>query len=279
MTIRIVTDSACDVPADIAAELNITIIPVYINIGDESYLDGVELTRREFFDNLPDYKTFPTTAAPSIGTFTAVYQELADHGVDEIISIHIPEGLSATFHSARLGAAEVTGATVTLFDSMQLTMGAGLQVIMAAEAAAAGKSLSEIMALLEEIRPKAHIFAILDTLEFMRRSGRVGWAQFAAGTLLRIKPIVSVFNGEVGQAARVRTSNRAIREMLKMTTDLSPLARIAILHTHNLEGAESLKAQLQPLFPPDQSVPVMEITPAIGAHTGPNAVGVAFIRK
>ncbi len=278
MSIRIVTDSACDVPPDIAEALQITIIPVYINIGDQSYLDGVELSRRDFFENLADYPTFPTTAAPSIGTFTEVYQGLVDDGATEIISIHIPASLSATYNSARLGAQDVSGADITLFDTQQLTMGAGLQVIMAAEAAANGKTAPEIMALLEEIRPKAHIFALLDTLEFLRRSGRVNWAQFGVGTLLRIKPIISVNEGNVEMAARVRTSSRAVAKMISMVEELAPLARIAILHTNNLEGAQNLQEQLQYLFPPGQTVPVMEITPAIGAHVGPNGVGVAFIR-
>ena len=150
MTIRIVTDSACDVPTDIAEKMGIIIIPVYINIGDQSYLDGVDLSRREFFVNLPTYDLFPTTAAPASGTFTSVYQQLANEGAAEILSLHIAANLSNTYNAARLGAEDVQGASVTLWDTKQITMGSGLQVIVAAEAAAAGCSMAEILTLLQE---------------------------------------------------------------------------------------------------------------------------------
>ena len=138
MTIRIVTDSTCDIPPDIAEKLAIKVVPVYINIGDESFLDGVELSRRDFFINLPGYDSFPTTAAPASGTFTAAYKELVEEGATEIISLHIAANLSNTFNAARLGSEDVQDANVTIWDTKQLTMGSGLQVIAAAEAAIDG---------------------------------------------------------------------------------------------------------------------------------------------
>lgn len=277
MTIRIVTDSACDVPAAIAAALNITVIPVYINVGEKSYLDGVELTREEFFANLADYPVVPTTAAPSTGAFTAVYQQLVAEGATEIISIHIASKLSATYNAARLGAQEVTGATVTLFDTEQITMGAGLLVMIAAEAAAAGHSVPEIMTMLQERVGRTHIYAALDTLEFLRRSGRVNWAQFGLGTLLRIKPVLYVHAGEVTVAARVRTFSRAVEQVISMVEACGALERVAVLHTQNLEGVKTLQAQAAHLLAAEQTPIVMEITPAIGAHVGPGALGFAFI--
>ncbi len=279
MTIRIVTDSACDVPPDIAEKIGITIVPVYINIGDQSYLDGVDLSRREFFVNLPAYDLFPTTAAPASGTFTSVYQHLADEGTTEILSLHIAANLSNTYNAARLGAEDVQGARVTLWDTKQITMGSGLQVIVAAEAAAEGRSIAEILTLLQEKRSKTRIYAVLDTLEFLRRSGRVSWTQFGLGTLLRIKPVLEVFEGDVIMNDRVRTSRRAQLRLIELVEAQQPLERIAVLHANNLQEAQRLQKQAAFLFPPEQELIFMEITPAIGSHIGPGAVGFAFISE
>ncbi len=298
MSIHIVTDSTCDVPAEVAEALNITVVPVYINIGKASYLDGVDLSRREFFTNLASYPTMPTTAAPAVGTFTAVYQQLADQGATEILSLHIASALSATSNSARLGAEAVEGITVTIFDTQQITLGSGLLVIAAAEAAADGKSMPEIVKMLESQVCRTHIFAVLDTLEFLRRSGRVSWAQFGLGTLLRVKPILTVHAGEVLVAERVRTQKRAAARLINIAEKYHPFERLALLHANAPEAAQKLQTQLQHLLPDGKQMfgkrlprvqletvghedgPLqMEITPAIGAHVGPGAVGFAFIAQ
>lgn len=279
MTIRILTDSTCDVPAHIAEQLGIKIVPVYINIGERSFLDGVDLTREEFFINLPDYDSFPTTAAPSAGTFAAAYQELVAEGATEIISLHIAANLSNTFNAARLGAEDVQGAEISLWDTKQITLGSGLQVITAAEAAASGSTVQEILALLERNRAKTRVYGVLNTLEFLRRSGRVGWAQFGLGTLLRIKPVIEVYEGDVMMKERVRTFSRASRRLLELVESRQPIERIGVLHAHNLEAAQQAQLQLAHLFPADQEPIFMEITPAIGSHIGPGAVGFAFISK
>lgn len=279
MTIRILTDSTCDVPPDVAQKLGIKIVPVYINIGDHSYLDGVDLSRREFFINLPEYESFPTTAAPASGSFTAAYQELVEEGATEIISLHIAANLSNTFNAARLGSEDVQGASVILWDTKQITLGSGLQVIAAAEAAAAGSSVSEILSMLQDKRSKTRIYAILDTLEFLRRSGRVSWTQFGLGTLLRIKPVLEVYESDVIMNERVRTFKRAARRLLELVESQQPFEHIAVLHANNIDAAQLLQERVAYLFPPDQDVIFMEITPAIGSHIGPGAVGFAFISK
>ena len=279
MTVRIVTDSTCDVPPEIAEQLHIEIVPVYINIGDQSYLDGVELSRRDFFINLPQYDSFPTTAAPASGAFTHVYQELVDQGTTQILSLHIAANLSNTFNAARLGAEDVPGAQVSLWDTRQITMGSGLQVIAAAEAAADGASMDEILAMLQVARPKTRIYAILDTLEFLRRSGRVSWAQFGLGTLLRIKPVLEVYEGDVIMKERVRTTKRATRRLIELVESQQPFARLAVLHANNLEGANHIQDMAAHLFPNGRNPLLMEITPAIGSHIGPGAVGFAFTTK
>ena len=168
------------------------------------------------------------------------YQELVEEGATEIVSLHIASNLSNTYNAARLGAEDVQGARVTLWDTKQLTMGSGLQVIAAAEAAAAGRSVDEILAMLQETRSKTRIYAILDTLEYLRRSGRVGWAQFGLGTLLRIKPVIEVYESDVIMKERVRTLKRATRRLIQLVESQQPFERIAVLHANNLEGAQRL---------------------------------------
>lgn len=276
MSIKIVTDSTCDLPPALAAQYDITVLPAYINIGDESYLDGVDLSRQQFYEGLPNFTSHPTTAAPASGSFTETYERLAAGGASEIISIHVAAKLSGILNAARLGADAAGGVKVTLYDSQQLSMGLGLLTLSAAQAAAQGRSVPEICALLDEQVERAYVFAALDTLEFLRRSGRVNWAQFGIGTLLKIKPLVRVYKGEVEMLEKIRTSARVVARMIERVEELGPLERAALLHTHSPERAEALRQQAQHLLPAGD-VPLAEVTPAIGAHVGPNGVGLAVI--
>lgn len=278
MTIRVVTDSTCDIPAETAEQYGITIVPAYINIGEDSFLDGVELSRQQFYEQLPGYQTSPTTAAPATGAFAATYQKLAAEGAAEVLSIHVASSLSGVLNSARLGAESVAKTiAVTMFDSMQLSMGLGLQAITAAKAAAEGKTMAEIVALLEERRGRTHVFAQLDTLEFLRRSGRVNWAEFGIGTLLRIKPLVHVYNGEVKMRDKVRTSKKALAQMIAYAEELGQLESIALLHTHAPDRLDEFRQQTEHLYPAGSRPLAVEVTPAIGAHVGPGGLGLACI--
>jgi DegV family protein with EDD domain len=278
MTIRVVTDSTCDIPAETAEQYGITVVPAYINIGDDSLLDGVELSRHQFYEQLPGYQTSPTTAAPATGTFAATYEKLAEQGATEVLSIHVATSLSGVLNSARLGAEAAAGKiSVTMFDSMQLSMGLGLQAIMAAKAAADGKTMAEIVALLEERRGRTHVFAQLDTLEYLRRSGRVNWAEFGIGTLLRIKPLIHVYNGEVIMRDKVRTSKKALAQMIAYAQELGKLESIALLHTHAPDRLDDFWQQTEHLYPAGSRPLAVEVTPAIGAHVGPGGLGLACI--
>jgi DegV family protein with EDD domain len=279
MTIKIVTDSACDVPAVIAAELGITIVPVYINIGENSYLEGVELPRPTFYQHLPGYNHYPTTAAPASGTFTEVYEQLAREGATEIISMHVAHSLSATYNAARLGAVLQEAVPVTLFDTQQISMAAGLLVMMAAQAAAAGQSTVEIITMLTERVRRAYIFGVIDTLESLRRSGRVNWTEFGVGTLLRIKPVMMIHQSVISIVGKIRTQKRAIEHTLKLLADMAPFEQLAVLHVNAPEAAEKLKEQAAHLFPKEFPLLTMEITPAIGLHLGLGAVGFACITR
>lgn len=276
--IKIVTDSACDVPDDIAKKLDITVVPVFINVGDKSYIDGVEMTRTQFYEQLNSFPQPPTTAAPSIGTFTETYERLAAEGATNIVSIHISEALSNTFNAARLGAEAAKGVKVSLIDSQQVTAAAALLVISAAEAVANGASLDEVLGLLKRDVPNGRIFGIIDNLESLRRSGRVSWAQFGFGTLLQIKPIMMISNGEIEVIGRMRTMRKALPHALQLVEQFAPFEQIAVLHASAPELAESLRDQTKARFGFDD-VPIMEVGPAVGTHMGVGAVGFGTISK
>jgi DegV family protein with EDD domain len=277
MPIKVVTDSTCDIPKAAASAYGITIIPAYINIGDHSYLDGVELSRQQFYEGLPGYDRPPTTAAPASGTFTEIYQRLAAEGATEILSIHVAGKLSGMLNAARLGAEAAEGIPVHLYDSQQLTMGLGLLAIKAAEEARAGCTMSEIVASLNQRLARTYVFAVLDTLEYLRRSGRVSWTQFGLGTLLKIKPLVRVYSGEVEMLEKIRTHRRALERLMELVGELGPLEQIAVLHTHNPAGAEQLRQEASHLFPAGSTPLSVEVTPAIGSHVGPGGLGFACV--
>lgn len=281
MVVRIVTDSTSDVPPRLAQQHGIVVLPAYINIGSESFLDGVELTREEFYRKLPGLKSLPTTAAPAAGTFTATYENLLAEGASGILSIHIAAALSGILNAAQAGLnaveTDADQAPIELFDSRQLSMGLGLLALTAAEAANAGATLPEIVKHLEQRVKQTQVVAVLDTLEFLRRSGRVSWTEFGLGTLLRIKPLIRVFDSVAKPVARVRTRKRAINELITLVESLGALERMAILHTSAPEDAEALRQRLSSVFPGGSRPDIVEVTPAIGAHIGPRAVGIACI--
>lgn len=277
MTIKIVTDSTCDLPAQIVDRYGITVIPLYINIGDRGFLDGIEISREEFYHNLPGYSTHPTTAAPGHEKFRQVYEELGREGASEILSIHISESLSATVSIARVGAQETQGVPVTVFDSRQLTLGMGFLVERAAREAAAGRSMDEILTALNEQISRTHVFAAIDTLEFLRRSGRMNWALAGLGEILQVKPMLKMYEGNP-TSERVRTSNGATNRMVAMLSKLQPLERVALVHTHSPTRAENLLEGVQDIVG-DKEVLSVDITPVIGAHLGPGAAGFACISE
>jgi DegV family protein with EDD domain len=276
MPIGVVTDSTCDLPEELVAEHSISVVPLYINVGGESFLDGVDLSRQEFYERLPGWEPPPQTATPNPGMFRRIYERLADEGITEILSIHISLSLSATVNSARLAAREITSAAVTVFDGGQITLGTGLLVLAAAKAAAAGHSIGETVEMLKEKMLRTHVFAALDTLEFLQRSGRMNWAVSKLGNILRIKPLLKMHNGDA-QIERIRTNTRAIARMIELVKDLGPLEELALIHTHAPEKLGMLYEKAKHLFPNQETVLCAEVTPVIGTHVGPGAVGFACV--
>ena len=276
MPIRIVTDSSCDLPADVVEAYGISVVPMYINIGVESYLDGVDMSRKQFYEGLPQFEVHPTTSVPAPGQFATAYEKLAADGATQILSIHISSSLSAVANSARLAAEEVDSVPVTILDSGNLTLGTGFLAVAAAKAVAAGKSLDEVLALLSDQVPRTYCFAALDTLYFLRRSGRLTRFQASLGSLLQVKPVLAMNNGAFDME-RVRTRKGALARVIELAESLGSLEELAIVHTHAPQDAELLRERALHLFPGGGSPLFAEVTPVIGAHIGPGAVGFVAI--
>lgn len=277
MSIAIVTDSTCDLPQHVIHELGIKVIPLFINIGDKGYLDGVDITRKDFYTNLPGYTVHPTTGTPGTDAFKEAYQTLKDKGYTEILSIHISEKLSATVNVARNAAHEFRQIPVTVRDSGQLSLGTGLQVERASRMAAEGRSMQEIEIALDDLMARTFVAARLDTLEFLRRSGRMNRFIAGIGSLLELKPILTMRNGLPG-SERVRTAHKAEARLLKMLEEHQPIEHFSLLHTNSPEQAMAFRDQAAHFLSVDVAYS-MDITPVIGAHIGPGAVGYAIISK
>ncbi len=277
MTIRIVTDSTCDLPQEYLDENNISLIPLFINFKDRGYLDGVELSREEFYEKLPEEDIPPTTATPSIEAVVDLYQQLAEAGADQIISIHISEALSATVDVVRQ-AAERVSIPVTVLDSGQLSMGLGFQVLHAAKSAQRGLSVEKIVDELERRGKHIYVYAALDTLEYLRRSGRMSNIIAGIGSLLRVKPILKMNLGNPASEL-VRTHSKAIQSLVDTIKELQPIEEIALVHTNAPQAARELWERIKSLVP-EQPFPIsVNVTPVLGAHLGPGAVGFALKGK
>jgi DegV family protein with EDD domain len=273
--VRIVTDSTADIPDELAEELGIGVVHDYINFGTQSLRDKLDISRTEFYTRLVADPVTPTTASPGVGEFEEAYRRAGAPEV-AIVSLHPPAQFSALYNSAVLAAQAFPPGRVIVVDSGQLSMGMGWQVIAAARAARANRSLESIVELVAAMNTRTRVFAALDTFEFLHRSGRVGWARSIVGTLLRIKPMIEVREGEIVPLDRVRTRRRAMDRLVELTETMAPLQSLAVLHSNWLEGAAELQSRLVHLSPQDELLTV-DVTPVIGVHVGPNGLGVAAV--
>jgi len=277
MPVKIVTDSTCDLPPEVGVSLGVTVVPLYIHMGNQDYADGIDITREEFYRKLPLADSPTTTAVPSLTKFTAIYRALVEEGASEILSIHISESLSAAVNVARSAADEFHLAPVTVFDSRSLSMGIGFLVQTAAELAAAGKTVAEIIPVLENQIRRTHVWAALDTLQYLRKSGRMSRALSVVGELLQIKPIVKMHDGVSG-VERVRTKKAAISRLVENLEASAPFEKLAFLHSNALDQVQGLQARVQQLVPENGSW-LGVVNPVLGAHIGPGVVGFAYVRK
>lgn len=277
MNIRIVTDSTCDLPPEIIHTYNLSVIPLYINFGDKGFLDGVEISRQEFYSNLPTYSVHPTTGTPGTDAFLRTYRKLAGEGATQILSIHISKSLSATVEVAENAAGQFSDLPVHVYDSQQLSLGTGFQVEKAARMAQESRTLDDILAALEDLAARTKVIAALDTLEFLKRSGRMNAFMTGIGSFLQLKPILKMHAG-TPSSERVRTTSKSHARLVQLLEENLPIERFALLHTNSLSEAESFRKRVAHLLP-EADYYAADITPVIGAHIGPGAVGYAIISK
>jgi DegV family protein with EDD domain len=271
--IRVITDSSCDLPEHIIERLRIEVVPLTIRFGDEEFVDRAELSADEFWRRLVESDTLSETAAPSVGRFETAYHRVADEGADGIVAICISSAISAT-HSAAVNAARrFDRVPVHVVDSQLVSAALGLAVVAAAEGADAGKSLDEIGAAADGASGHTNLFAALDTLEYLRRGGRIGGAQAFLGGLLDVKPIITFEDGEVAAAGRVRTRRRAVDAVVAHAAGLGALRRLAVVHS-DPPDLDEIVARLEPLAPGE--LMISRLGPVVGTHAGPGVAGVAY---
>jgi DegV family protein with EDD domain len=273
--IAIVTDSTSDIPESLAEELGISIVPAILILDGKEYLDGESITREEYYDRLPSFSPPPTTSAPSSGMFASMYQDLFQKGYDLICSVHAASTLSGIYNAARV-AAEGFKDRVTVIDSGQITMGLGFQAIGAAKAAAEG-SIERVVESIASVRRRVKMIAMLDTLEQLKRSGRVSWVRSSLGSLLRIKLFLEVQNGSVLRLGEARTRSKGILRLAEMLQELGPLENLAVLHTNALDEAAHFAEQFSALVP---ELPLIRnVTTVIGTHVGVRGLGFVAVTE
>ena len=278
-SIRIVTDSTCDLSKDIVKKYDISVIPCYINIGENSYRDGIDISHREFYEKMSGYTQSVKTSAPGVGLFTEVYQNLAREGASQVISMHIHSGLSNLANAARIAANIVKPLEVTVVEMGQLALGLGHIVIKAARAAAQGLSVDKILSSIKNWEENTFIYAALNTIEYLRNSGRVPGLVMMIANLLRIKPIIQLHKGMIQLVGQVRTSAQSLDRLLELMKKLETLEQIDILHTNAEDKAIQFKNIIQRDFHQDMNIRISEATPVLGIHVGPGAVGLACVKK
>ncbi|MDA1036431.1 MAG: DegV family protein [Chloroflexi bacterium] len=273
MAVKVVTDSTADLPEEIVKDLDVTVVPLLVLFGQETYKDGVEITREEFFNRLVNGMVLPRTSQPSVGDFVEVYKKLTEQG-HEIVSVHVSEKLSGTLNSARLAAEQVPGAKIEIDDSATAALGLGLVAKATAEAAQEGKSQAEVAAFAREASGKTDVFFVVETLEYLQKGGRIGKAQALIGGLLSIKPILTVKDGEVHPHEKVRTRAKAVAKLCEIAEQNAPYAEVGIIHEAQGEAVDTLLDRLKPLS--SKPVTASKIGAVVGVYTGPGVIGVAL---
>jgi DegV family protein with EDD domain len=277
--VAIVTDSASDMDPARAASLGISIVPLIVNFGKETFSAGVDLSTEEFWKRMTAPEApFPTTAACSPGDFQHAYQRAFDGGADAIVSVHVAGTLSGTLKAAEVGRATFRDREIHIVDSMSASMGEGILAELGVEMSNAGVPAAEIASTLTRRRDDIGVYLGLDTLEYLKRGGRISGAQAAIGTLLSVKPIIEIKDGKVETAERVRTRGKAREKLVELLT-VRPMERLSILHT-TASDVDEFQKELLPRIPggiDPSKVTVDRVGPSVGPHLGPGCVGAVAL--
>lgn len=280
--VRIVTDSACDLPAEVADEMGIEIVPLSIRFGDEELIDREELSVAEFWNRCVNMSTLPETAAPAPGQFETVFRRLATDGATGIVVVSLSGALSATIQSAELAAKSIAAdegvdVDIRVVDSRTVTMGIGTIAIACAKAAAEGASIDDVATLAEDLAGRTRVFAALDTLDNLKKGGRIGGAKAFLATALSIKPIIDVTGGVVAEAGKQRTRTKALAHLVERFKGYEGrVENLAVCHA-DCSDVDVFVDMLRPYY--DGEILVGEIGPVIGTHGGRGTIGVAFHEK
>ncbi len=273
--VKIVTDSTCDLSKEQIKQYGISAVAnLHVTFGNKTYEDGVTINNRQFYEYLKTDPNFPSTSQPSVGDFAAIYEQFKN---DDIISIHVSRDLSGTMASAE-AARDMVGSKVAIIDSRNVNAGLSLLVIKAARMAQAGSSAVDIKATIESMVARTRLIFSLETLENLRRGGRIGAAQAFLGGVLQFKPVIAVKEGKLEPVERVRTLSKAIlrlRDIAVQDLGVDKVRQIAIMHADALSAANDLLAACKQSFTLDEAI-IIEVGPVVGTHSGPGAVGIAY---
>ena len=273
--IRVVTDSACDLPQELADELGIEIVPLTIRFGEESFVDRRDLSPTQFWAKVAGSPVLPETAAPSPGAFEAAFRTLASDGADGIVCVTLSSELSATYQAAVLGAKAVEGVVpVRVVDSRAVTLAQGLMAVAAARLAKQGKGLDDCAGVAADLVPRTRIYGALDTLENLKKGGRVGSAQALLGSMLSIKPIIELADGKVEPESKQRTRSKSLRYLVEKVRQFPRVEDLAVMHG-DAPDIDELLDLLGAVYPREDII-VGQIGAVIGTHAGPRVVGVTF---
>lgn len=277
--IHVVIDSGCDLPVDVLERLGIGVVPLTVQFGNDIYRDGEEISTAQFYERLQASEAMPSTCQPSPADFVRVFEEMADPG-DTIISVHISSKMSGTYQSAVLASTMLDEAiTVHTVDTKAASLGAGLVAIAAAEAVLAGQSTEQILDLLQTIIEQMSVYFVVDTLEYLKKNGRIALAAALFGTLLNIKPILTLDDGQVAPFEKIRGKNKALKRLEELVRDLNAnyperQLRIGISHSNSLAEAENLAKRIREHANIQEEVLISFIGPTIGVHTGPGTIAL-----
>jgi DegV family protein with EDD domain len=273
--VRVVTDSACDLPEATLAELGIEVVPLSIRFGAEEFVDRRDLSVREFWTRCASSPVLPETSAPSPGAFETAFRDAAAAGAEGVVSVNLSSALSATHQAAQMAAQAVADVIpVRVVDSRSVTIGLGLMAVAAAQAARDGHDLDAVAGVAQELVPRTRIFGALDTLENLKKGGRIGGAQALIGSMLSIKPIIAVVDGMVEPEARQRTRSRSLAYLVDKVRQHGKVERLAVMQGAAPDVEEFLD-RLGEVYPRDEIL-VGDVGAVIGTHAGPRVIGVAF---
>jgi DegV family protein with EDD domain len=278
MAVRVVTDSACDLPPEVCERLGIEVVPLTIRFGDREYVDRKELTTDAFWQQLETASVLPETAAPSVGAFEEAFRALHAEGADGIVCVNLSASLSATMQSAQVAAKALDGlCPIEVIDSQSASMGIGNLTLYAARRAAEGADVTTISNEVVDRRSRQRLFATLDTLEYLKKGGRIGGARAMLGSMLSIKPIITVVDGAVEEGGKVRTRSKALQFVIDKIPE-GNVESICVLHSAAAADVDSFIEKVQPKVPGAEMI-VGRIGPVVGVHVGPGAIGLTWIER